>query len=334
MASLAPFLSKTIGILGVISCHVVDSRLKLFLNRGGGLRKIRYKYLVKYVYAFRSFHKYRKSKDCTCLQSRILVQCRQQWVRNTYMSNYSTNPSEFQAIVLAAGRGRRMGSAVPKVLLPLMGRPIIAHVLDVLAKVGIGRPLIVIGAHAEMVRSTLGEGYRYVVQPEQLGSGHAVLCARDLMYGQSRHVIVMCGDSPLFKTQTIRSLVEAHRSLTPAITLVSACLEDPTGYGRILRDKMGEITGVIEEVDASDEEKAIKEVNGGCYAFESEWLWRNLDSITENESHEKCLTQLVTIAVHQGRRIISVSAEPDEILGINTPEDLTLAEAILAKRHC
>ncbi|MDH7482480.1 MAG: NTP transferase domain-containing protein [Armatimonadota bacterium] len=239
---------------------------------------------------------------------------------------------EFQAIVLAAGRGRRMGSKEPKVLVSLLSRPLVCHVLDRLAEVGIEHPIIVVGVGAEKVRQTLGDNYLYAFQQEQLGSGHAVLCAAELARGKSRNLLVMCGDSPLFKTQTIRSLMEAHLFEKPTITLVSAVLDDPRGYGRIIRDSNGEIMAIVEEVDATDEEKAVKEINGGCYAFNAEWLWDNLNLMTENEAGEKCLTQMVDIAIKQHRRVISVSAEPEEVLGVNTYDDLATAERILASR--
>ncbi|MDI6829691.1 MAG: NTP transferase domain-containing protein, partial [Armatimonadota bacterium] len=234
--------------------------------------------------------------------------------------------------VLAAGKGRRMGLECPKVLAPLLGRPLVCHVLDKLAEVGIERPIIVVGAGARQVRQTLGENYQYAFQEEQLGSGHAVLCAADLARNQSRSILVMCGDSPLFKTSTIRSLMEVHSSQKPAITLVSAILDDPRGYGRVIRDETGEITAIVEEVGATDEQKAIKEINGGCYAFDAEWLWNNLDLISENEAGEKCLTQMVDIAIRQRKRVISVTADSEEVLGVNTPGDLVVAERILAGR--
>ena len=238
---------------------------------------------------------------------------------------------EFQAIVLAAGKGKRMGSGLPKVLLPLCGRPIIGHVLDVLAKVGIPKPVIVISREGDFVRRALGDGYLYAVQDEQLGSGHAVLCAGEAARG-TRNIIVMCGDSPLFRVETVRSLMEEHTRQKAAVTLVSAMLDNPSGYGRILRDSAGEVSGIVEEKLASDEQKAIEEINGGCYGFDAEWLWNNIGHMTRNEAGEYCLTEMVDIAIRQGRRMIAVSSGPDEVAGINTPEQLLDAERMLCIR--
>ena len=238
---------------------------------------------------------------------------------------------EFQAIVLAAGKGRRMGSDLPKVLLPLCGRPIVSHVLDVLAEVGIPRPVIVISKEGDAVREALGGGYPYVIQAEQLGSGHAVLCAREAAQN-ARNIIVMCGDSPLFRIETVRSLMMEHIRSGAAITLVSAILDDPHGYGRILRNPAGEVSGVVEEKFASDEQKAIREINGGCYGFDAEWLWENIGLMTRNEAGEYCLTEMVNIAIKQGLEVITVASQPDEVAGINTPEQLLAAEQILLTR--
>ena len=238
---------------------------------------------------------------------------------------------EFQAVVLAAGKGKRMGSDLPKVLLPLCGRPIISHVLSLLAEVGIRRPVIVISREGDVIRETLGDDHSYVVQGEQLGSGHAVLCARDAAQG-AKNIIVMCGDSPLFRVETVRSLMREHVGRKAAITLASAVLDDPHGYGRILRDSDGEVSGIVEETLASEEQKSIEEINGGCYGFDAEWLWGNIGLMTKNEAGEYCLTEMVDIAIRQGRKVITVSSQPDEVAGINTPEQLLDAERMLCIR--
>ncbi|HET6454263.1 MAG TPA: NTP transferase domain-containing protein [Armatimonadota bacterium] len=239
---------------------------------------------------------------------------------------------EFQAAVLAAGKGKRMGSDLPKVLLPLCGRPIICHVLSLLAEVGIRRPVIVISREGDAIRETLGDDYSYVVQGEQLGSGHAVLCAREAAQG-AKNIIVMCGDSPLFRVETIRSLMREHVRHQATITLTSAILDDPAGYGRILRNPSGEVSGIIEEKMASDEQKSIEEINGGCYGFDAEWLWGNIGLMTRNEAGEYCLTEMVDIAIRQGRKVITVSSGQDEVAGINTPAHLKQAERMLCSKQ-
>ena len=232
-----------------------------------------------------------------------------------------------------------MGADVPKVLLPLCGRPMLAYILDALAEVGVSRLIVVVGKGGEQVKEAFGEGNKYVRQEEQLGSGHAVLCARESARGStsspqagSSYVLVMCGDSPLFRTETIRSLMNAHVREHAAVSLASAILEDPRGYGRIIRGTDGEIAGIVEEKLATDAQKTVKEINGGCYAFDAEWLWANIEALTSNEAGEYCLTEMVDIALAQDRRVIAVSAAPDEVAGVNTPSQLKDAEKIIRSR--
>ncbi|HUV04627.1 MAG TPA: NTP transferase domain-containing protein [Armatimonadota bacterium] len=251
------------------------------------------------------------------------------------MSLRSLHAASFQAVILAAGKGTRMESGRPgrpKVLLLLCGRPILGRVLDVLAEAGITYPVVVVGRHGEKpIKEALGSACRYALQKEQLGSGHAVMCAQ-VSAGRSKNILVICGDSPLFKAATIRSLMEAHIREHATITLTSAVLEDPSGYGRILRDPAGSVSGIVEEKLATDQQKAVKEVNGGCYAFEADWLWDNIQSMRRNEAGEYCLTEMVDIAVAQDRKVITVPAELEEIAGVNTPSQLREAEAIFERR--
>ena len=239
--------------------------------------------------------------------------------------------NDFHAIILAAGKGSRMGVDIPKVLIPLCGKPMISHILDALSALGIGTPVIVVGKQHQVFEETLDDEAIYAEQEEQLGSGHAVMCARDASPATG-HTLVMCGDSPLFRLETIRALMNTHRTDDSAVTLVSAILDDPFGYGRILRNTVGEITGVVEEKSASSEQKAVREINGGCYAFKAQWLWDNIDLLTRNEAGEFNLTQMVDIAIRQGLRVTSVTANPDEVAGVNTPDQLRQAEEILMAR--
>lgn len=245
----------------------------------------------------------------------------------------SPSVADFQAIVLAAGKGSRMRSDLPKVLHPVCGLPMVCHVLNTLKEVGVSRTIIVIGMGAELVEQTLGVGYVYVLQAQQLGSGHAAMCARAAAEGQSRHTLVLCGDSPLFRVETIRALMDCHARENATVSLVSAVLDDPTGYGRIIRDAGGRITGVVEEKLADEAQRAVKEINGGCYAFDSSWLWANIDRMTVNEVGERCLTEMVDIAIGDGRTVVAVSAQPEEVLGVNTPAQLAEAERILCERR-
>jgi bifunctional UDP-N-acetylglucosamine pyrophosphorylase/glucosamine-1-phosphate N-acetyltransferase len=142
----------------------------------------------------------------------------------------------------------------------------------------------------------------------------------------------MCGDSPLFQPETIHLLTEKHLQEKATLTLTSAIVHNPTGYGRILRNDKGEIEGIVEEKVASDKEKEIREVNGGCYAFNAIWLWKNINLMHKNEVGEYCLTEMVDIAVAQQQKVCAISANADEIVGINTFQDLQAAEAILQAR--
>lgn len=234
--------------------------------------------------------------------------------------------------MLAAGKGTRMGSDMPKVLVPLCGRPVITHVLDALGAAGITCPVVVVGYRAEAVRETLGGCVAYAFQDEQRGSGHAVICARQAADGEE-NLVVMCGDSPLFRVETIRLLMETHLQEQAVVTLASAVLDDPTGYGRIIRTVNGDVAGIAEEKVATDEQRAVNEINGGLYAFDADWLWENIGRMRENAAGELCLTEMVDIAIMQGRRVATVPASPDEVAGINTPEQLLAAELILSERN-
>ncbi|MGB9589073.1 MAG: NTP transferase domain-containing protein [Armatimonadota bacterium] len=238
----------------------------------------------------------------------------------------------FQAIVLAAGKGSRMGSSIPKVLLPVCGRPILRYVLDILEDAGIHRPVVVVSPETgKAIRDELGGKYTYAVQNGQLGSGHAVNCARSAADGYE-NILVMCGDSPLFRARTVSLLMDTHVEQKATITLVSAVVTDPRGYGRILRDANGRIEAIVEEHVATEEQKYICEINGGCYAFDAAWLWKNIELIPRNLSGEYCLTEMVHIALTRGLKVCAITAESEEVMGVNTPDELLAAEAALRRR--
>jgi len=209
----------------------------------------------------------------------------------------------------------------------------ISWVLDALRGAGIEDITIIVGLGAEQVRQALGSGYRYILQPEQLGSGHAVACAAQELAGRTGTALVMCGDSPLFTASTIKSLAGSLLKDRARIALASAVIDDPTGYGRIVRDASGRIVRIAEDKGASASEKAIKEVNGGCYAFDSEWLWANIGRIERNAAGELNLTDLVRVAITDGEIVTAAPCEPKEILGVNRPEDLRVVEELLGMRE-
>jgi bifunctional UDP-N-acetylglucosamine pyrophosphorylase/glucosamine-1-phosphate N-acetyltransferase len=243
----------------------------------------------------------------------------------------------YYAIVLAAGRGKRMRdeslpAEFPKVLRQVRGRALVDYVVEALRGAGVTDITLIVGFGADYVRSAMGDGFTYATQSEQLGSGHAVACAREELSGRSGTAIVMCGDSPLFTSETILRLKEHHDATGATITLVSAVLDDPTGYGRIVRDSSGRITGIAEQKCATEAEKSIREINGGALAFDSEWLWANIDQMQVNEAGEQNLTDLVRVAISQGRLVEAVDCMPEEVMGVNTPDDLANAERILSGR--
>ena len=245
---------------------------------------------------------------------------------------------EFKGLVLAAGRGTRFagepGRPTPKVIRLVLGKPMVSYVLSALTEAGVSDITLVVGYRADEVVAALGKGFGYVLQEEQKGSGHAVARAREAFSGFDGHLVIMCGDSPLFRAETIARMMRAHVDAGAAITLASAVLEDPFGYGRILRDKQGWIRGIVEEKCANSQERAIGEVNGGAYVFDAAWLFGSIDGMAANETGEYNLTDMVRVAIDQGRTVAAVDCEPAELLGVNTPEQLKTIEEVLRGRQC
>jgi len=242
----------------------------------------------------------------------------------------------FAGLILAAGKGSRFqtesGDPLPKVLRPVLGRPMVSYVIDTLRGSGVAEVVLIVGYRANDVTSELGDGFAYVFQEEQKGSGHAVACAGGHFAGFDGHLIVMCGDSPLFREETVRRMMREHIEAGAVVTLASATLDDPFGYGRILRDCFGRIVGVVEEKCADDAQRAIREVNGGAYAFDAGWLFANIDAMAVNEAGEYNLTDMVRVAIEQGRTVSAVQCDPVELLGVNTPSQLEVVEEILRTR--
>lgn len=241
------------------------------------------------------------------------------------------------AVVLAAGRGSRMAGEggptnFPKVLRQACGRPLIRYVLDALGSAGVTDITVIIGFGADQLLQELGDSVGYVFQSEQLGSGHAVACAAPKLAAKPGIAVIMCGDSPLFTPATIQGLLETLDDKQARIALASAVLDDPTGYGRIIRDEHGNITRIVEQKGASEEDLAVKEVNGGCYAFDSEWLWANIGRMEKNPAGELNLTDLVRVAISDGEKVAASPCEPQEMLGVNTPADLAEIERVIGCR--
>jgi bifunctional UDP-N-acetylglucosamine pyrophosphorylase/glucosamine-1-phosphate N-acetyltransferase len=240
------------------------------------------------------------------------------------------------ALVLAAGQGKRMGSEVAKVLLPLAGRPLVLHVLDALRPLGPQPVLVVIGHQREKVAAALaGAGCQTVVQDEQLGTGHAVQVAAAALGDFDRTLLVLAGDAPLLRTETLRALLAEHRGHRAAATVLSARVPDPSGYGRIIRGPDGDLESIVEQRDARDDQLSIDEINSAMYAFEYPELREMLGRLArDNAQGEYYLTDTIALLRRSGRRVRAMCA-PDyrEVLGINTPEQLAEAEAFYAEIH-
>jgi bifunctional UDP-N-acetylglucosamine pyrophosphorylase/glucosamine-1-phosphate N-acetyltransferase len=236
-------------------------------------------------------------------------------------------------VILAAGKGTRMVSDLPKPLHPLMGKPLINYVVDAATPLVEQPPVIVIGHGGEKTKVMLGDNLRYAVQDELLGTGHAVQQAESLLVGQSDLILVLYGDMPLVRTQTLESLVKIQESNSGPMTLLTLQDDNPRGFGRIARDPSGMIKKIVEEVDASPEQLEIKELNAGMYCFKADWLWASLKKLVPSSSGEYYLTDLVELAASEGQQIASVQIEdPKELIGINTRVHLAETGQILRSR--
>jgi bifunctional UDP-N-acetylglucosamine pyrophosphorylase/glucosamine-1-phosphate N-acetyltransferase len=242
--------------------------------------------------------------------------------------------NNIQALILAAGKGKRINAQEkPKVLYPLLGKPIISYCLKSLKKTGFKKPILVIGYKGNEVKKTLGNSVGYVWQKRQLGTGHAVLCAKDALMG-TKSVLIIYGDMPFWEAKTFKKLIREHQKTGATLSMVSVVLDNPSfyKYGHIIRDKNGNLKEIVEEKVATSEQKKIKECNPGCYVIETDWLFKNLPKIKKSAVGEYYLTDLLGLAVSQNEKINIVStSDQNEVLGINTPEQLKLAESILEK---
>lgn len=240
-------------------------------------------------------------------------------------------------IVLAAGEGTRMRSALPKVLHPLCGRPLLGHVLAAADALGSHHTTVVLAQDTiERVRNAFGEQYHYVVQKERLGTGHAALQARDLLRGKSDDVLVLLSDAPLLRPETVQAVVESRRAAGALMALLSFEANPPTGYGRVVRDAAGHVCALVEERNATPEQRAICEVNSGIMCFKADWLWEAIDRIERNPvNQEYYLTDMVTLAVEEqgpGAALAIMAADPGDALGVNDRAQLAQAEAIMRAR--
>jgi len=241
------------------------------------------------------------------------------------------------AVVLAAGEGKRMHSDLPKVLHEVGGEPLLARVGRAATEAGVDRIVVVVGKGGERVRAAFtGEGWEFVEQPERLGTGDAVKRARRQLEGFRGDVLVLAGDVPLLEGATLRTLRERHRAERASATVLTARLDEPAGYGRIVRDPgTGEFVGIVEDKDASAEQLRIDEVNSSIYCFEAADLLSVLDRFRrDNAQGEEYLTDAIGLLRDDGKKVVAVpAATADEIRGINTRDQLREIEEILQRRR-
>ncbi len=242
------------------------------------------------------------------------------------------NQEKIKIVILAGGKGKRMQSELPKVLMPLKNKPMISHIVSEIKKISDEKPIAIVGHKAELVQSELGDLCFYALQEEQLGTGHAVSCAKGDC-ADAEQIVVLSGDQPFISAKTIVNLIEKQLDSKSKITFATTEVPDFFDWrkaflalGRILR-KDGEVVGIKEYKDATEEEKEIKEINVGCYCFEAKWLWENLEKINnDNNQKEYYLTDLLKIAKSEEEKIETIKIDNHEALGANSKEELEILE--------
>ncbi len=240
------------------------------------------------------------------------------------------------SVILAAGFGSRMKSILPKVLHPVAGRPMVTWPLRAAHQVSDLLPVLVVGHGKETVAAEIGAQAQYVEQTELLGTGHAVLTAAPLLRSKSELVVVCYGDMPLLQGTTLQTLVrtfQTHKATEDlALAMLTVHRADSQGFGRVVRNAQGAVQAIVEEVDCTPEQRLIQELNPGIYCFDADWLWEYLPQIPLSAKGEYYLTDMVAIAVTQGRSIVTVDAPFDDVYGINTRVQLAQATAVMRQR--
>ncbi len=239
---------------------------------------------------------------------------------------------KLKTLILAAGKGTRMKSDLPKVIHKVNGIPMVKKILNELEKLGTEENILILGHKKEEILKELGE-IKYAIQEEQLGTGHAIMQAENLLKDYEGDVMILCGDTPLLRHETLKAMYEAHKKSGVATTILTSVYENPFGYGRIVKD--GEkVTAIVEEKEADEETKKIKEVNAGVYCCNAKELFAALKKVTNNnEKGEYYLTDIVGIQVGEGKTVASFVLEDNrEILGVNSKVELAEASKILRER--
>ena len=240
------------------------------------------------------------------------------------------------AIILAAGVSSRMNTQLAKVLHEVCGRPMLAYVLDACRQVGVGKMYVVVGYGIEHVRERFGdvEDIVWVQQDEQKGTAHAVLCCKEYLGDFEGEALVLCGDGPLIRAEMLKTLFEKHKAEHSAATLATAVLDDPAGYGRIIRDANGNIQGIVEDSDCTSEQLAICEVNPSYYLFNNRILFEAAEKVKpDNVKKEYYLTDALSLIIAAGHKVVAVTAvRPEEAMGVNSRAQLSEASKIMQRR--
>lgn len=242
---------------------------------------------------------------------------------------------KYATLILAAGKGTRMKSERAKVLHPVFGRPMLDYVVGVAREIGSLKIGVIIGHQADLIREAYrDQGMTFILQKEQLGTGHAVLQARQAFSSFQGTIIILCGDVPLLRPATVREMMGHHAKTHSVITVLTTRLEDPASYGRIVRGRDGRLLRIVEARDATASEKEITEINTGIYCAESPFLFEAVARIrNDNAQGEYYLTDICEIANQEGMKVTPfLTVDSEEVMGINTVEDLARAQKVLERR--
>lgn len=247
-----------------------------------------------------------------------------------------------QVVILAAGKGKRIGAGLPKVLRDVGGKTMVERVVESVLSSGVTeRPVVVIGYGTEIIKKYLGAKCSYVLQTEQLGTAHAVACTKDYLSG-AENILVVYGDTPFLRPETLSNLLSVHKKNGAVLSMATVKLADFKDwrghfydFGRIVRNFAGEVAAIIEKKDATPEQLQITEVNPAFFCFEAGWLWENLKKLNCNNAQgEFYLTDLVSLAMSQNKKIETfVIDNPAEAVGVNTPEQLELAKTLIENNY-
>lgn len=246
-----------------------------------------------------------------------------------------------QIIILAAGKGTRMGGDVPKALTQLGSQSMLEHVVDTIESLAVVKhpPIVVVGYKQEMIRDILGDRVHYAVQEEQKGTGHAVMSAASLVDPTVERILILYADQPFVSAETIHNLIHTKQNSENSLSIATAIIDDEElfknqfyGFGRILRDTAGHIKAIVESKDATEEQQQIREVNPAYFCCEASWAIETLKSLKNNNAQgEYYLTDLVKIAFEESHYIDSIHINEKEALGANTPDQLKVLESYLNK---